>query len=173
MTTDRWPPLHSTAALITRIEGNPAAKGSFRAMTTKTGRAVLVPGGSTLQKNALRDWNRAVVARCSEVWDGREPLDGPLAFSAIFWHAGPPKSATSAWCWKNSSATGHPRVPDLDKVIRATWDGITEAGVWVDDSRVAGIPQVAQMWADAEYSPGAHVVVARLADVGLDRGDHD
>lgn len=60
----------------------------------------------------------------------------------------------------------HPfRKPDLDKLIRALFDGITDAGVWDDDSRVC-LVLAAKYYADESHPCGVSVLI-------LERGDED
>lgn len=51
--------------------------------------------------------------------------------------------------------------PDADKLVRAVLDGITDAAVWADDSRVVEI-HVRQWYADEMNPPGVIVEVSAL-----------
>jgi Holliday junction resolvase RusA-like endonuclease len=58
-----------------------------------------------------------------------------------------------------ASAPNHPGVkPDLDKLVRAILDGITEAKIWGDDSQVLGIMAV-KMYAPAPEAVGVGVEI--------------
>jgi Holliday junction resolvase RusA-like endonuclease len=50
--------------------------------------------------------------------------------------------------------------PDVDKCIRAVFDGLTDARVWADDGQVVSVH--AQQWY-ADDKPGVRVVVGALA----------
>jgi len=62
------------------------------------------------------------------------------------------------------------KMPDLDKLVRAVCDGLTDAGIWDDDS------QVIRLIARKDYAdncePGVDIQVTRLETVAGDvRGD--
>lgn len=60
-----------------------------------------------------------------------EPLDGYLEARIIFWMMPPPKSDPDR---------PHPNVaPDIDKLLRSTFDGITRGRLWKDDARVVAV----------------------------------
>lgn len=55
--------------------------------------------------------------------------------------------------------------PDLDKLLRAAKDGLTDAGVWTDDSRVvgyAGWPTTCKRYANPGEEPGVWLRVWRV-----------
>ena len=49
-------------------------------------------------------------------------------------------------------------VPDIDKLTRALFDGITDAGLWKDDSRVVRM-LIAEEYASDNNPAGVHVLV--------------
>lgn len=146
-----------------QVDGTPAPKGSYRAIL-RGGHAQLVPGGSDTAQKAAEQWTiRVSAASASYRLRGQLHFDCPVGFSAIFWHPEPPANADTAHVWKKG-------VPgDLDKVLRCTWDGISNGGLWADDSRVAMIGNVEQRWADAEHPPGALITLWALAKEELVR----
>jgi Holliday junction resolvase RusA-like endonuclease len=48
--------------------------------------------------------------------------------------------------------------PDLDKLLRSTLDGLTDAGVWRDDSQVVSI-SAAKVYAKNGDTPGVIIEV--------------
>nr|DAN37658.1 MAG TPA: Endodeoxyribonuclease RusA [Caudoviricetes sp.] len=56
--------------------------------------------------------------------------------------------------------------PDLDKLTRAVFDALTDAGVWRDDSRVVDM-RVTKRYEDAEAVPGVWVEVQALKQCDL------
>lgn len=50
--------------------------------------------------------------------------------------------------------------PDVDKLVRAIGDGLTDAGVWGDDSQVV-LLVASKEYADAQ-EPGALIAIRRL-----------
>jgi len=49
--------------------------------------------------------------------------------------------------------------PDLDKLLRSTWDALTAARVWVDDGRVVRIRDVYEVRASWAAAAGADIEV--------------
>jgi Holliday junction resolvase RusA-like endonuclease len=109
------------------VYGSPAPQGSHKAYVV-AGRA-RITNDST---NTL-PWRQAVVDATRQELDkwGRDwaPMQGPLVLHARFWLPRP-KSAPKTIDIRPT------RKPDIDKVLRATMDALTAAGLWIDDSLV-------------------------------------
>lgn len=126
--------------LLLFVPGRPAPQGSKRSFGH---------GRMVEMSKYVGTWRDDVRAACLQAWNGRPPLDGPLIFEAEFVRkrpAGAPKTYTPA----DSTA------PDLSKLVRATEDAITSAGVWHDDARVV----CSLTWkrlAEVDETPGAHL----------------
>lgn len=110
------------------VEGIPVPQGSKR-----------LARGRIIDANpkALKEWRanvrtRAVVAK-SVIVD-LCPYDGPIQCVLLF-RFQKPKSAR-----RESPYTR----PDLDKLVRAVLDSVTEAGIWRDDSRVTSLAAIKQ-----------------------------
>lgn len=92
-------------------------------------RVAMREGGSKAARDRHKDWRQAV-ATAGRAWQDSTPtplLDEPLAVSIVF-HLPRPKSSRRWWLWCRSR-------PDLDKLVRAVFDGLTGV-IWTDDSRV-------------------------------------
>lgn len=101
------------------IEGTPIPQGSKNAYV-RGGRAVLVEANKK-----LKPWRENVAATARQIGH-RFPKDTPVKLTALFIFERP-----------KSVKREHMSVkPDLDKLMRALNDGLTDAGVWGDDSRV-------------------------------------
>lgn len=119
----------------TFIEGRAVPQGSMNAGVTKTGRPFVYPAN----KN-LKAWRQRV---CKHL----QPLATPPEYSAysvelIFWFKRPKAHfGTSGGrpYVKDSSPSEHVTKPDLDKLVRAIFDGMTDAGVVPDDSHVIAL----------------------------------
>ena len=99
----------------------------------------------------LKPW-RAEVARVARAtWVHRSPIDGPVQVLASFVLPKPKRVKRE-----------HPHVrPDVDKLLRALLDGITDAGVvWGDDAQVTRV-ETEKVYGVA---PGVHVVISRVAE---------
>lgn len=103
------------------VSGEPASQGSHSVIN---GRIVQV--NSTKHKR----WRNAVVfAALDLIGEDWSPIDEPVELSVIF-YLPKPKTATREL----------PSVmPDLDKLIRAVADSLTDAGIYADDSRIVAI----------------------------------
>lgn len=133
--------------LVVDVLGEPVPQGSMIPITRK-GKTILIPDNSA----GLKRWRGAVVAaaRARVALAGWLVLDGPVALSVTFWLTRPAAA--------KGRARPHVR-PDLDKLVRAVMDALTEAGVWSDDSRVVRL-SAAKHYAVA--TPGARIVIGPL-----------
>ena len=121
------------------VRGRPAPQGSKR----------LGSGGQLREQSAyLPAWRAAVKQVVYEQYRllGVEPADlpllrGPVAFGCTFWLPLGRRVDTP---------------PDLDKLLRSTWDALTSARVWEDDGRVVEIDWLAKV---ADETTGADLTV--------------
>lgn len=107
--------------LTIEVAGEPASQGSHS-----------VINGRIVQVNSAKHkrWRNAVVfAALDLIGEDWEPIDEPVELSVIF-YLPKPKTATREL----------PSVmPDLDKLIRAVGDSLTDSGIIRDDSRIVAI----------------------------------
>ena len=128
------------------VLGRPAPQGSksFKGFS-KAGRPIL-----TESSKAVRPWREAVLASAPTI---PKPLDGPLMVWMVFTMPRPQAA--------RKRDTVPFTQPDLSKLCRATEDAVTDAGLWVDDARVAGYVRLEKVWPgydrDALPVPGAVV----------------
>lgn len=111
------------------VVGVPAPQGSKSAFV-RNGRAVVVEGSSTTGREKQKAWRTAVTLAAIE-WrhnNDIDPITGPIAVTINF-SMPRPKSAPVSARWASKK-------PDLDKLVRSTLDGLTDAGVWHDDAQV-------------------------------------
>jgi len=104
------------------IEGEPAPQGS------KTGKVV---NGRVVMWEAsakVKPWREAVTIETARYmsWNTLEAITHPLEIALVF-HLPKPKSVKRDF----------PSVkPDLDKLVRSTFDGLTTGGLYEDDALV-------------------------------------
>ena len=103
------------------VPGIPIPQGSKKAIPHKaSGRFVMLDANP-----GLKGWRKAVT-EAAKAHVGTFSKHEPVAIVADF-HLPRPRTVRR----------DHPAVkPDLDKLTRALLDGITDAGVWVDDGQV-------------------------------------
>lgn len=126
------------------VLGHPVPQGS-KTGYVRGGRAVLVD-----VNKRLRPWRAAVRAAAeAKIEDaGWEMQDKPCRVCLGFTL---PRPKRPRW--------GVPAVkPDLDKLTRAVFDALTDAGVWKDDSRVVSM-EVTKRYADDVEGAAAGVAV--------------
>ena len=143
------------------VYGRPAPQGSKR----HVGRGIMVESSKH-----LRPWREDVRAAALGTMDFQDwstgragihlpfPLDCALRVRMVFTLAKPasaPKRKT----------TYPDRMPDLSKLVRATEDAITSAGLWKDDARVVEMTAAKRYpneGTDALDRPGCVIVVAPM-----------
>lgn len=104
------------------IEGEPAPQGSKTGFI-KNGRVVMVESSKK-----VKPWREAVAATTKRQVENLYgfPISEPCEIALVF-HLLKPKTVTRK----------RPAVkPDLDKLIRSTFDGLTTGGLYTDDALV-------------------------------------
>lgn len=114
------------------VEGRPAPQGSKRHVGN---------GRFVEASKFLPAWRKAVTVAAREVADdeGWATTAGPVRLEVIFYLDRP----------STVSQTKRPfpiKPPDIDKLVRAVCDALTDAGVWEDDG------QIVQLCAEKHYN---------------------
>lgn len=144
------------------VYGTPAPQGSKRFVGVHGGHGVMVESSK-----AVKPWREAV-KHAALAYMGLESMDvpavpGPLRVAMVFTLPRPKSAKKGAVPSKK---------PDLSKLVRATEDALTDAGVWEDDARVVSLiaekrypDQGAGLFAPPSYfldRPGAVIVIDPL-----------
>lgn len=135
------------------VHGTPAPQGSKRGgFSAKTGKTFVYEQNSKTQKS----WRQDVIAAAVALRESGnfETLDGPIEL-AIEFRLPRPASV-------NIRRRPYPCVkPDMDKLLRNTLDGLTQAGIYRDDAQVIRMAAV-KLYAtdDPDGGPGARIRVA-------------
>jgi Holliday junction resolvase RusA-like endonuclease len=126
------------------IDGEPAPQGSKNGFV-KNGRVVLVESSKK-----VKPWREAV-ARTTQA-QVPCPLQNAVEVALVF-HLPRPKTVTRKW----------PAVkPDLDKLVRSTFDGLTTGGLYTDDALVIALSASKQYATDRI---GCQVIASEVEDV--------
>ena len=105
------------------VEGIPAPQGSKNGFV-KNGRVVMVEASKK-----VKPWRDAVTKQTQLAMRNREMITTPVELTLVF-HLPRPKTVLR----------GFPSVkPDLDKLIRSTFDGLTTGGLYQDDALVIAV----------------------------------
>jgi hypothetical protein len=113
----------------------------------------------------LKAWRTAVhdAAVAADDRDGlEEPLGGdtrrpvPLWLDASYWMPRVPS--------RRKSEIWHATTPDLDKIVRATGDALTSAGLIDDDGRIARITTEIRYTTDLHPDAGAYIIIRTMED---------
>jgi Holliday junction resolvase RusA-like endonuclease len=124
------------------VTGNPASQGSHAIMH---GRIVQV------NSSKHKAWRKAIVQEAiATLPDDWQPIDEPCELIVNFYL---PKPKTVDRQLPSVS-------PDLDKLIRAVGDSLTDSGVVTDDSRIVRI-SARKLYAEG-IAPGATIQVKTL-----------
>lgn len=126
------------------VEGEPAPQGSKNGFV-KNGRVVMVESSKK-----VKPWREAVA------WQTKakvtEPMTSPVEIALVF-HLPRPKTVNRMW----------PSVkPDLDKLIRSTFDGLTTGGLYTDDALVIAVSASKQYATDRI---GCQIIASEVQDV--------
>jgi Holliday junction resolvase RusA-like endonuclease len=130
------------------IEGEPAPQGSKTGFI-KSGRVVMVESSKK-----VKPWRSAVTEQTARYlsWNTLEAMSTPVEIALVF-HLPKPKTVTRKW----------PAVkPDLDKLIRSTFDGLTTGGLYTDDALVIAVSASKQYATDRI---GCQVIASEVRDV--------
>jgi crossover junction endodeoxyribonuclease RusA len=127
-----------------RVYGDPVPQGSKVGFVVRKGgrptsRAVVVDDNKT----KLAPWRQSITAAALEAaddarWD-RAMLVGPVGVSMVFYMARPRHhygAGANAGQLRPSAPALPVTKPDQDKLARAVMDGLSDAGLWRDDSQV-------------------------------------
>ena len=138
------------------VRGLPRPQGSLRLHT--------LPGGKVAARYAdtVYEWRAVLQERlareCVEQFVG--PVELRLGFDMprLQSHFRPVNSKRSAPELRESAPDYPCSAPDLDKLVRAVGDSITDAGLWRDDGQVASLV-AAKRYSD---TPGVLITITEL-----------
>lgn len=145
-----------TATLTITVHGEPAPQGSKRH----------VGGGVMIESSKkVKPWREAVKHAALNLMyltppgTVREPVDGPLFVEIVFTVRKPTSAPKRRVTWPAKK-------PDLDKLIRSSFDALSDAGVWRDDAQVVELTAAKRYpdeGADTLPHPGA---IIRITTIG-------
>jgi len=127
------------------VLGTPAPQGSKR----HVGKGRMVESSK-----AVKPWREAIVWQCNGYAKHQGMIRGPVEVDIVFTLARPLKVP--------KERMGYPSCPpDLDKLLRSTFDGLKAAGVIEDDARVIGVRAEKRYQDGREHNIGAVIKIRR------------
>lgn len=159
--------------ILLRVVGDPAPKGSSRAMLV-AGCAVNVPSGSPQNARKLGGWKTAVTdaweARSLCATNGEMPFRvGPVAIGILFRLPCRKGDLDTGGAPKRAAPLLVVVKPDADKLVRSTLDALTHAGAWGDDSQAA-IFLVGKLYTPPGMPIGATLILGGMDPLMPEKG---
>ncbi len=127
------------------VEGIPVPQGSMKGYV-RGNRAIL-----TSDNPKLKNWRKSITFAASQA--NIPKLEGPVRGRVAFFLPRP-KSAPKRVIFPVKK-------PDLDKLVRAVGDGLSDAGVWGDDSQVVDW-MISKRFASDEFPVGAYITLEEV-----------
>jgi len=151
------------ASITIEAYGTPQPQGSAKAFVSG-GRAIVTSANA-----ALRPWRDTVALAARDALGARpdwERSSAPIFLTVSFWMPRPKSAPKTRDIFPVKGV-------DLDKLIRAVGDSLTNAGVWVDDSQVVDIraleryvvgPDLPKIYIPGWHrtAPGASIIVEEM-----------
>ena len=114
------------------VDGEPAPQGSKKFFG---GRPVEV-------SKKVKPWRNAVVSAVIDAGHDTLHIDGPVTVSVLFYFKRPDShygSRKGEKYLKDTAPVFRATTPDLDKMLRSTFDGLTDSGAIADDKYIVGV----------------------------------
>lgn len=141
-----------TRAVEFHVPGIPAPQGSKSAFVTRSGRAVVVEKAG----KKLYNWRDSIIAAALAVMDDQKPIEGPVTVTIDLLL---PMPASRSKAIRELKVVYRPLTPDIDKLVRATLDGLTQGRVFGDDGQVVQL--VANKYESTMWT-GANILVEKI-----------
>lgn len=139
-----------TRHLLFEVHGIPGPQGSKRH----------VGGGRMIESSAkVKPWREAVKWACIEANKAGMRFGGPVHLFVAFCVKKPKSAPKRTRTWPVTRSSG-----DIDKLMRATCDALTDAGIWGDDSQVVSVITTKDYTAGHLSTPGAIIEVSEVSD---------
>jgi crossover junction endodeoxyribonuclease RusA len=136
------------------VVGKPETQGSMRGFVVNN-RAIL-----TSTNKRLKSWRFNVAETALANGWGHELIDGPVRLDLDFRVRRPLAHYGKAGLKANAPKHPHTHVGDLDKLIRAIGDALTDV-VWTDDRRIVDI-LACKSYAEHKASEGVYIIITEL-----------
>ena len=166
-------PPHTPPPIAFTVLGTPTAQGSKRAFNNPAGGRPIMREDN-FEKTMT--WRQDVVVAAQNVLRvGPEDEQGmaerigypfglgPVHVGIVFIFARPQhhfRTGRYAHELRPNAPRLHTKKPDADKLLRSTFDALTDAGMWRDDCQVAGLSgEPLKVYANPGELPGARITI--------------
>jgi len=142
------------SSIYLNVPGIPVPQGSKRAFGNR-----LVDANQA----KLKPWRATITAIALENLGDGPPLTGPAHVEVRFTFPRPKthyRTGANAHLLKDTAPEWHTVKPDLDKLVRAVLDGLTDAQIFHDDAQVASVVAT-KRYGD---NPGAYIMVEQVGN---------
>lgn len=133
-----------------RVAGIPVPQGSMSGYVR--GGHVAITDQKTKK---LKPWREAIrqdaLRVAGQAW---QPLEGPVRVHLEFALPKPSSAPKTRRTWPVKSRSG-----DIDKLTRAVFDALTDAGIWRDDSQVTDLFARKDFVGRGQVSPGVVITI--------------
>lgn len=139
------------------VEGDPVAQPRPRAWARKG------PGGKVTARmydaGTAKPWRERIAAAVLPLRP-EAPLDGPLSLELTFLMRRPKSHFRKSGTVRESAPTHPTGKPDIDNLVKAITDELTQLSVWQDDSQVVCV-YAKKLYTVLAERPGLHLAVMR------------
>lgn len=119
--------------VVITVKGIPVAQPRHRVSCRGAFPRVYLP-----TKHPVHEWKRAIIFEAAKVT--AETIEGAIRVNCLFVFPSPKSKKSQAGNYKFSK-------PDIDNLLKAVFDALTEVALWGDDSQVVEIHS-AKMYGD-------------------------
>lgn len=153
------------------VLGNPAPQGSHTAKPIYAGGQFTGRVAVHESSASVKPWRDSVQWAAVDAMHKAKlsgPLTGPVVVNVTFRLKRPlsdfSTGRTTTHLVRPSAPTFPIKRPDIDKLVRSTFDALTLARVWVDDSQVASL-KATKVYAGRAEKPGASITISSIPQV--------
>jgi crossover junction endodeoxyribonuclease RusA len=153
------------------VPGRAVPQGSKTAFVSKsTGRPIVVDKDVRLPQWRMKVTAAAIEQQAEAMHTMRMtfPLTGPIGVKVVFvmerpkLHYLPVNSKRTELALRPQAPRYPDTMPDIDKLLRAIFDALTDAQVWKDDGQAVWV-QTSKQYADTwPEGPGVHITLGRM-----------
>lgn len=143
------------ADLVVTVHGQPGVQGSKK--RGRAGQIIDDSAGTLPWREAVKHAALAAL-RTADGSDAPSPIAGPVSVEITFTLRKPTTAPKTRISWPQ-------RKPDIDKLLRSTFDALTDAGAWMDDAQVVDLSSrkvYPGEGIDALHIPGALIRITRV-----------